>query len=160
MTNKKDSSKVDEYLKLDNQLCFALYSANRAITRLYTPLLKPFGLTYPQYLVMLVLFEHQSLYIKDLGERLQLDTGTLTPLLKRMESAGLLLRERQMDDERKVSICLTEKGLALKNSLSEVPLALYQSLSCDVNSISTLRNQLKKLVKDFDINDIDTTSGE
>lgn len=140
----------DAHLKLDNQLCFALYSANRYITKLYTPLLKPFGLTYPQYLVMLVLFEHQTLFIKDLGEKLQLETGTLTPLLKRMASTGLLVRERQTDDERKVAISLTEKGLALKSSLSEVPKALLQSYTTDYGDLEKLRDQLKALASKGD----------
>src|SRR5215470_15501153 len=96
-----------EMLKLDHQLCFALYSASLAMTKLYKPLLDPLGLTYPQYLAMLVLWEGDGIGVSDLGQRLQLDSGTLTPLLKRLEAAGLVQRLRDSDDERRVLLQLT-----------------------------------------------------
>jgi DNA-binding MarR family transcriptional regulator len=99
-------------LQLDNQVCFALYSASLAMTKLYKPLLEDIGLTYPQYLVMLVLWEGDQLMVSELGERLYLDSGTLTPLLKRLESAGLLTRLRDAQDERRVRIALTDAGRA------------------------------------------------
>ena len=107
-------------LQLDNQLCFALYSASLAMTKLYKPLLDPLGLTYPQYLVMLVLWEHETLSVSDLGERLFLDSGTLTPLLKRMEAADLVQRTRSARDERRVDITLTPAGRKLKAGATKV----------------------------------------
>jgi DNA-binding MarR family transcriptional regulator len=101
-------------LQLDNQVCFALYSASLAMTKLYKPLLEDIGLTYPQYLVMLVLWEGDQLMVSELGERLYLDSGTLTPLLKRLEAAGLLTRLRDAQDERRVRIALTDAGRALR----------------------------------------------
>jgi len=101
-------------LQLDDQLCFALYHASRALTRAYGPLLEPLGLTYPQYLVLLVLWEGDGLSVKDIGERLKLDSGTLTPLLKRLEQQGLVARQRGEDDERVVRIHLTPAGRSLR----------------------------------------------
>lgn len=100
----------DAALRLDNQLCFALYSASLAMTKAYKPLLDALGLTYPQYLVMLVLWEHGMLSVSELGERLFLDSGTLTPLLKRMEAGGWLARVRSLEDERRVMVSLTPAG--------------------------------------------------
>ena len=96
-----------EWLALDNQVCFSLYSASLAMTKLYKPLLDPLGLTYPQYLVMLVLWETDDVSVSTLGERLSLDSGTLTPLLKRLEAAGLVKRARSAEDERRVQVSLT-----------------------------------------------------
>src|SRR5436190_16074857 len=101
---------ADELLHLDNQLCFSLYSASLAMTKLYKPLLDEIGLTYPQYLAMLVLWERDGLMVSELGERLYLDSGTLTPLLKRLEAAGLIARIRAVEDERRVHITLTAAG--------------------------------------------------
>lgn len=137
---------VDEILKLDNQLCFALYSANRAMTKMYKPLLDVFSITYPQYLVLLVLFEEDNITIKRLGERLYLDSGTLTPLLKRMEKAKLLLRQRSSEDERKVLISLTKEGKDLKDELVEVPLSLCKKTDINENEIVELRETLKSLM--------------
>src|SRR5438105_12628747 len=111
---REKSLHPDQLLRLDNQLCFALYSASLAMTKLYKPLLDPLGLTYPQYLAMLVLWERDGITVSELGERLQLDSGTLTPLLKRLESQGLLARERDRADERRVLLQLTPAGRALK----------------------------------------------
>src|SRR6185436_15253777 len=104
----------DQALLLDNQLCFALYSASLAMTKLYKPLLDELGLTYPQYIVMLVLWEGDGLAVSELGQRLSLDSGTLTPLLKRLEGSGLISRLRDVQDERRVHIHLTPAGRKLK----------------------------------------------
>jgi DNA-binding MarR family transcriptional regulator len=104
-----------EWLKLDHQLCFALYASSLAMTKLYKPLLEPLGLTYPQYLVLLVLWEQDGVTVSQVGERLALDSGTLTPLLKRIEAAGLLQRLRDSADERRVLLQLTAAGRALKS---------------------------------------------
>jgi len=112
---------ADWPLQLDNQICFAVYSTAHAFNRVYKPLLDRLGLTYPQYLVMLVLWERDDVPLKDIGERLFLDSGTLTPLLKRMETADLIKRTRNTADERQVLIALTPKGLALKEKARAVP---------------------------------------
>src|SRR5262245_14520538 len=116
MTTQTTLLGTDDWLKLDQQFCFALYSTSLAMTKVYKPILSELGLTYPQYLVMLVLWEHGELAISELGARLTLDSGTLTPLLKRLESAGLVLRERDAKDERRVLVSLTESGRALRAS--------------------------------------------
>ena len=113
-----------DLLRLDQQLCFALYSASRSLTRAYAPLLEPLGLTYPQYLVMLVLWEERSASVKALGQRLALDSGTLTPLLKRLEKRGLVTRRRDSDDERIVRIDLTPDGQTLRARARRVPTEL------------------------------------
>lgn len=108
-------------LLLDNQLCFALYSANLALNKLYRQLLAPLNLTYPQYLVMLVLWEQDDITVSDIGERLFLDSATLTPLLKRLESAGLILRQRSRQDERQVAVTLSDAGRALQQQAVTIP---------------------------------------
>ena len=115
---------VDTALLLDEQLCFALYSASRALTRAYAPLLEPLGLTYPQYLAMLVLWERDGIAVKDLGERLALDSATTTPLIKRMEKQGLVKRRRDSDDERVVRLKLTQAGRALRKKATAFPHAI------------------------------------
>lgn len=132
-------------LLLDNQLCFALYSASLAMTKLYKPLLEALGLTYPQYLVMLVLWEHSSLTVSALGERLSLDSGTLTPLLKRMQQAGLLVRERCTDDERRVQVMLTPAGTALQPRAAAVPSCVVAQTGCTLSELRTLTLQLQQL---------------
>lgn len=113
---------VDSRLMLDNQVCFALYSASLAMTKTYKPFLENLGLTYPQYLVMLILWERDDVPVKSIGERLFLDSGTLTPLLKRLETGGLIERTRDPADERQVRITLTKGGRALKRKANDVPL--------------------------------------
>ncbi|CAM5673286.1 MULTISPECIES: MarR family winged helix-turn-helix transcriptional regulator [Streptomyces] len=115
-------------LLLDDQLCFALYAASRAVTARYRPLLDELGLTYPQYLVMLVLWERDSISVRDLGTALQLESSTLSPLLKRLEAGGLLRRERRRDDERSVAIRLTEAGAELHDRATTVPLAIGDAM--------------------------------
>src|SRR4051812_17354903 len=109
-----DDARADAWLALDKQLCFALYSASLAMTKVYKPLLAPLGLTYPQYLVMLALWEDDAQSVSALGDRLALDSGTLTPLLKRLEAQGRLSRDRDADDERRVIVRLTLGGRQLK----------------------------------------------
>ena len=111
----------DEAMKLNNQLCFPLYAAARSVTNLYTPWLKPLGLTYTQYIVLLVLWEHDGISVSEIGEKLMLDNGTLSPLLKKMEQAGWVDRRRSTEDDRVVIITLTEAGRALRERAKEVP---------------------------------------
>lgn len=132
-------------LLLDNQLCFALYSASLAMTKLYKPLLAQLGLTYPQYLVMLVLWEQDGLTVSELGERLFLDSGTLTPLLKRLEAAGLLARERDAQDERRVRLTLTPQGRALRGAAEPIPACILQSTQCALPELMALTAQLQRL---------------
>ena len=111
----------DEAMKLNHQLCFPLYAAARSVTNLYTPWLKPLGLTYTQYIVLLVLWEHDGISVSEIGEKLMLDNGTLSPLLKKMEQAGWVERRRSTEDDRVVIITLTEAGRALRERAKEVP---------------------------------------
>jgi DNA-binding MarR family transcriptional regulator len=134
-----------ELLKLDRQLCFALYSASLAMTRLYQPLLAPLGLTYPQYLVMLALWEQDGVTVSALGERVFLDSGTLTPLLKRMEQAGLLRRQRDTADERRVHIHLTAEAHALKQRAGAVPECVMQATACSIPQLVELTAELQSL---------------
>ena len=143
MPNRSLSS--DAALLLDNQLCFALYSASLAMTKLYKPLLDELGLTYPQYLVMLVLWEGDGLMVSELGQRLSLDSGTLTPLLKRLESAGLVSRLRDAADERRVHIHLTAAGRRLKTRASKVPACLLAASQCSVPELLQLTGQVRAL---------------
>ena len=138
-------NEVPEQLRLDNQLCFAIYACSRAMTRLYAPLLGRLGLTYPQYLVMLVLWEGDQLTVSELGERLYLDSGTLTPLLKRLESAGLLARQRDAQDERRVRIALTNAGQALRAEAEKIPACVLQSTQCTLPELQALTGQLGTL---------------
>ena len=139
-------SKPDtDWLQLDRQLCFALYSASLAMTKLYKPLLEPLGLTYPQYLVMLVLWEGDGLTVGQVGERLALDSGTLTPLLKRLEANGLVQRLRDAADERRVLLQLTPTGRALKTQARKVPVAVAGASGCELAEIGTLTQRLQAL---------------
>src|SRR3954467_3013997 len=131
---------ADLPLLLDNQLCFAVYSTGHAFNRVYKPLLERLGLTYPQYLVMLVLWERDGVPLKDIGERLFLDSGTLTPLLKRLEAAEILQRTRSTEDERQVLIALTPKGHALKEKARAVPEGILASSACSLGELSRIRN--------------------
>lgn len=132
-------------LLLDEQLCFALYAASRRMTATYRPMLDTLGLTYPQYLVMLVLWERDGLTVRELGERLQLDSGTLTPLLKRLEQSGLLGRRRRESDEREVEINLTDAGRKLHERAIGVPGCIAERLRMPPGDIKRLRDELKKL---------------
>ena len=134
-----------EWLKLDHQLCFALYSASLAMTKFYKPLLDPLGLTYPQYLVMLVLWEGDGVTVSQLGERLALDSGTLTPLLKRLESSDLVRRLRDTADERRVLLHLTPAGRALKAKALLVPEQVACASGCQLEELAALTARLKAL---------------
>jgi DNA-binding MarR family transcriptional regulator len=134
--------RADAWLALDNQLCFALYSASLAMTKVYKPLLAPLGLTYPQYLVMLALWEDDGLTVGALGERLALDSGTLTPLLKRLETQGQLSRERDVQDERRVIVRLTPAGRKLKARARRVPQEIGRASGCELSEIVDLTRQL------------------
>jgi len=136
---------ADEMLRLDNQLCFAVYSASLAMTKLYKPLLDKLKLTYPQYLVMLVLWERDGLMVSELGERLSLDSGTLTPLLKRLEANGLVARIRDVADERRVHVSLTAAGRKLKARASAVPACLMAATQCSVEELVTITQQMQLL---------------
>ncbi|MGY4818480.1 MarR family winged helix-turn-helix transcriptional regulator [Pseudomonas chlororaphis subsp. piscium] len=138
-------------LKLDSQLCFKLYAASRAVVRGYKPMLDQLGLTYPQYLVMLVLWEWQATppelpTVKALGERLALDSGTLTPLLKRLEQLQLVQRQRSSRDEREVHLSLSAAGLALRDQVPPLKAALLCDSGFDLDSLSELRNGLDRLL--------------
>ncbi|MDT8989989.1 MarR family transcriptional regulator [Curvibacter sp. APW13] len=130
---------------LDNQLCFALYSASLAMTKLYKPLLDALELTYPQYLALLVLWERDDITVSALGERLNLDSGTLTPLLKRMEAAGWLARQRSVEDERRVHVLLTEAGRALQARAAHIPGCVMAHSGLDVSALMALTSQIKDL---------------
>ncbi|MBW0170771.1 MAG: MarR family winged helix-turn-helix transcriptional regulator [Hydrogenophaga sp.] len=135
----------DQALQLDHQLCFALYSASLAMTKLYKPLLEELGLTYPQYLAMLVLWETDGVTVSELGERLYLDSGTLTPLLKRLEAAELVTRLRDVEDERRVLIRLTAAGRKLKTRAARLPGCVLQATQCDVSEVMALTQQVQAL---------------
>jgi len=136
---------ADEMLRLDNQLCFAVYSASLAMTKLYKPLLEKLKLTYPQYLVMLVLWERDGLMVSELGERLSLDSGTLTPLLKRLEANGLVARIRDVADERRVHVSLSAAGRRLKARAAAVPACLMAASQCSVEELVALTQQIQQL---------------
>lgn len=142
---------MSDLLALDNQICFSLYAANRAVTARYRPLLAELELTYPQYLVMLVLWERaragQATRVSDLGVRLRLDSGTLTPLLKRLAQRGLILRERREDDERVVSISLTEQGASLRELAIQVPQRLLCDLDVDPQRLLALKDELTAVLR-------------
>ncbi|WP_262029484.1 MarR family winged helix-turn-helix transcriptional regulator [Microvirga sp. Mcv34] len=132
-------------LALDNQLCFAFYSVSHAFNRAYRRLLEPLGLTYPQYVVLLVLWEQDELTVKEIGERLFLDSGTLTPLLKRLEGAGHIRRTRDRKDERQVRIHLTESGRALRERAKEVPFQVGCMLGMSADEARALTQEVAKL---------------
>ncbi|MFF9646613.1 MarR family winged helix-turn-helix transcriptional regulator [Kitasatospora aureofaciens] len=138
-------------LLLDDQLCFALYAASRAVTTRYRPLLEALGLTYPQYLVMLVLWEHDTVPIKDIGAALQLDYGTLTPLIKRLESAGLVRRERRPDDERTVLVTLTGQGHELRERARSVPTDIGNAMGLTPAQFDQARQLLRLITTNVSV---------
>ncbi len=139
-----------DWLRLDQQICFSLNAASRAFGSVYRVILKDLGITYPQYLVMLVLWEHGDLPVKKLGEHLRLDSGTLSPLLKRLETAGLVRRERSARDERSVDVRLTEQGVALRERAVQVPRRIASATSFDMDEIRDLRARLDQLTSSLD----------
>jgi DNA-binding MarR family transcriptional regulator len=132
-------------LALGNQLCFAFYSVSHAFSRAYRQFLDPLGLTYPQYVVLLVLWEQDDLTVKEIGDRLFLDSGTLTPLLKRLEAAGHIRRTRDKKDERQVRISLTEAGHSLREKAEEIPKQVGCVLGLSFDEVRTLTEQVAKL---------------
>jgi DNA-binding MarR family transcriptional regulator len=144
------STPTADWLRLDQQICFSLNAASRAFGGVYRVVLKDLGLTYPQYLVMLVLWEDGELPVKRLGERLRLDSGTLSPLLKRLEAAGLVRRERSARDERSVRVRPTEEGLALRERAVEVPRRIAAATGFELAEIEELRARLDRLTSALD----------
>ncbi|MFJ5112319.1 MarR family winged helix-turn-helix transcriptional regulator [Streptomyces sp. NPDC088551] len=140
----------EELLRLDRQVCFALHAASRAFDALYRPLLGELGLTYPQYLAMLALWEHDVLTVKELGLALRLDSGTLSPLLKRLEAAGLVVRERSRSDERSVSVRPTASGAALKRRAGVLPETILSSTGFDEGELTALHRTLGRLTAALD----------
>ena len=133
-------------LALDRQVCFALAVASRSVVGLYRPVLEPLGLTHPQYLVMLALWEHESLSVKELGRHLHLDSGTLSPLLKRLTAAGLVSKQRQEADERSVVVSLTADGRALRQRAEQVPHEIVRRLGLEVEELAALRDALTRVI--------------
>jgi len=142
--NKYDS------LKLDNQVCFYLYAASREIIKLYKPFLDKFNLTYTQYIAMLVLWEDEKSTVKDIGRRLHLDSGTLTPLLKKIESMGLVTRYRDVNDDRVVVVELTEKGKLLKDGITEVPHEIACKINMSKEELINLKVHLDSLLESLE----------
>ncbi|MDF2607940.1 MAG: transcriptional regulator, MarR family [Bacillales bacterium] len=145
----------NDILNLQNQLCFALYACSKEITKMYRPLLDKIGLTYTQYITLLALWEEEdSITVKKLGNKLLLDSGTLTPLLKKLEKNGLIERTRDKDDERNVIIVLTQQGRELKEKALEIPEKLVNQIDIDVNSLIKLRNDANKLLSSLNNNHV------
>jgi DNA-binding MarR family transcriptional regulator len=136
-----------DMLKLENQLCFLLYASSREMTKKYKPLLEDLDVTYPQYLVLLLLWEHEVLSVKSIGEELYLDSGTLTPMLKRMEQNGLIKRERSQEDERSVMVSLTEQGKSLKEKAACIPAEIFKLSNKDTQEFSQLKSSLAHLLQ-------------
>ena len=134
-----------DVLPLDQQVCFALYAATRTVTARYRPLLDELGITYPQYLVLLALWERDERTVKDLGRALRLDSSTLSPLLKRLEAAGLVRRERRSDDERSVTVLLTDRAAALRGRAAAIPARLLCAGGLDLGELAELRDTLARL---------------
>jgi len=143
-------AKTADPLQLDSMLCFAVYAAGHAFTRFYKPRLDAVGLTYPQYLAFLVLWEEDGLTVKALGDRLFLDSGTITPLLKRLESRGLVRRQRDAEDERLVRIFLTEEGRGLRAKALAIPLEVGKALGGDMEAAANMRKGLHILREQLD----------
>lgn len=132
----------NEWMRLDNQLCFAFYACSREILKLYRPLLSPYGLTYTQYITLLVLWEQDGITVKELGAKLFLDSGTLTPLLKKLEAMDLITRTRDKTDERNVIIELTDQGRSLQEKMAEIPLKLYENTKVAEKDIVAMREHI------------------
>lgn len=147
-----DGSSPFDILKLDNQLCFSLYVCSKEIIRLYKPLLDPFGLTYTGYIIMMALWEKDQITVKDLGKKLFLDSGTLTPMLKKLEALGYIERIRSSQDERNVFIRLTSKGIDFKHSALEFPKKMLCSLDMSAANATELTELLKRMMNQLDCN--------
>lgn len=140
----------DQLLKLDSQVCFPLYVASRMLTRAYQPLLDKLEVTYPQYLVLMVLWEQKELTVNEIAQKLYLNTNTITPLLKRMEKSGILVRNRSQEDERKVFIALSPKGIQMKEEAYCIPEELFEKMALPENELAALKSTLAKLIHKMD----------
>lgn len=140
---------MNEMLKLENQLCFPLYACAKEVTRRYTPLLEPLGLTYTQYIAMMVMWEHKTISVRDIGKLLFLDSGTLTPMLKKMEKAGWITRKRSVADERMVIISITERGEQLQEKAAEIPVKMAGCVTLECEEAMQLYSLLHKMMKTF-----------
>ena len=140
---------MNEMLKLENQLCFPLYACAKEVVRRYTPLLEPLGLTYTQYIAMMVMWEHKSISVRDMGKLLFLDSGTLTPMLKKMEKAGWITRKRSERDERMVMLSITERGEQLQQKAAEVPSRMASCVTLESDEAMQLYTLLHKMMKTF-----------
>jgi DNA-binding MarR family transcriptional regulator len=136
----------EDMLALDRQVCFALSVAARNVVAIYRPVLEPLGLTHPQYLVMLALWQYGTLSVKDLSRLLQLDPGTLSPLLKRLEAAGLLRRERDLKDQRNLALALTDKGKALREQAEKIPAGIVERLGMPIDELVSLHGVLTQVI--------------
>jgi len=146
MTDKATTLLIpEEEKRLERQLCFAVYSTAHAFTRAYKPILQRVGLTYPQYLVMLVLWDRDEMPVKTIGEQLDLDSGTLSPLLKRLEQNGLIGRARDPRDERQVIVSLTEKGNRMRGEIDTIMMAIGKASGCGLEEMGALRDRLQRL---------------
>jgi DNA-binding MarR family transcriptional regulator len=135
-------------LKLENQVCFPLYALSREVIKLYKPLLEPFDLTYTQYITMMVMWEEEKILFKDLGKRLFLDSGTLTPVLKKLEKKGLVTKYRNKDDDRVVTVEITQNGMELKEKIAKVPEDMYKSFKGDREKLMDLKRLLDDLLQE------------
>lgn len=158
LTSANDDNASGDTLRIDDALCFALYAASRAVTTLYRPRLRKLGLTYPQYLVMLVLWERDGIPIKSLAEQLKLDHGTLSPLLKRLAAADLISRARPTADERTVLITVTAAGWALRESALCIPPEIATAMNLDSQAFADLRTTLKTLADTVEHHQIDPSA--
>lgn len=154
MSRKPRTAPLSELPGLDSHLCFALYAASNHMTRIFTPFLARLGVTYPQYLVLVVLWQHGAQGVGELGTALSMDFGTLSPMLKRMEAKGLLTRRRQAGDERRVEIALTAKGEALRRRTQQMLGDFYCFLNVPVDDLSDLRDRLRRFVASAGVEDI------
>ena len=139
-----------DHLKIENQLCFALYASSKAIIKMYKPLLDKLGITYTQYITLLVLWEKDNISVREIGHILHLDSGTLTPLLKRLETMGIIERIRDLKDERNVNIKLTQKGIEMKKEASSIPEKILCESNLSLNDALELKEKLKLLLNDID----------
>ena len=140
---------MNQMLKLENQMCFPLYACAKEVVRRYTPLLEPLGLTYTQYIAMMVMWEHKSISIKDMGKLLFLDSGTLTPMLKKMEKVGWISRRRSVEDERMVIVSITGRGEELHEKAADIPVKMAACLTLESDEAMQLYTLLHKLMKTF-----------
>ncbi|MBE6242785.1 MAG: MarR family transcriptional regulator [Bacteroidales bacterium] len=140
---------MNESLKLENQLCFPLYACAKEIVRRYTPLLEPLGLTYTQYIAMMVMWKHKSISVRDMGKLLFLDSGTLTPMLKKMEKAGWIQRKRSERDERMVILTITARGEELHDKAAEIPSKMARCVTLENDEAFQLYSLLNKMMKSF-----------